>query len=217
MLQLVKKFLNIGALVLLLGSSMSLNATTVKALTSKKSAKKVAQQLPTASFATGLKKHSFGLGIGQMFLRGGFADHASNKMSVDLYYNYGVSYTFDLLTNLHYNESDKLGNSITLQGITTAIKFKLYQIDEFSPFVLGGLGIYYPEESRYVDGTLKKANAAATMGWNFGFGADLRLNDKFTIGMLFHYHDPFDVEQDIGPNIRGAYSKLLVTLLYTVN
>lgn len=217
MLRLVKTFLNIGTLAVLLGSSYSLHATTVKALTSKKSAKKVAQELPSASFGTGLKKHSFGIGVGQMFLRGGFADHGNNKMSVDLYYNYGVSYTFDLLTNIHYNKSDKLGNSVVLQGLTTAIKFKLYQIDEFSPFIFAGLGIYYPEEKRYVDGTLQDAKSQATMGWNLGVGADLRLNDKFMIGMLFHYHDPFDVEQDIGPNIRGAYSKLLVTLLYTIN
>ncbi len=205
------------ALVIMLGSSYVTQATTVKALTSKKNAKKVAQELPLASFGSGIKKHSFGLGIGQIFLRGGFADHGANQMTVDLYYNYSVSYTFDLLTNLHYNELHKKAESAKLKGLTTAVKFKLYQIDEFAPFVMGGLGIYAPEERRYVDGVVTASERRMTMGWNGGFGADLRLNRKFIVGMLVHYHDPFDVEQDIGNKVRGAYTKLMVTLLYTIN
>ncbi len=212
-----KTFLNIGTLVvLLLGFSSSIFAKpSVKGLTSKDSAKKVIQQLPSTGFGSSLKKHSYGIGIGQMFLRGGFADHGSNQMTIDLYYNYSVSYTFDLLTNMHYNELDKKGESLITKGLTTAVKFKLYQIDEFAPFVMAGLGIYAPTEERLVDGDLTKTEAEPVMGWNAGAGADLRLNNKVMIGMLVHYHDPFDIEQDVGSNVKGAYTKLLVTLLYS--
>ena len=53
------------------------------------------------------------------------------------------------------------------------------------------------------------------MGWNAGFGADLRLNNKVMVGMLVHYHDPFDIAQDVGEKVMGAYTKLLVTIFYS--
>jgi hypothetical protein len=120
------------------------------------------------------------------------------------------------LSNIHFNELDHKGQRLTLRGITTAVKFKLYQIDEFAPFVMGGLGIYSPHELREVNGAFVKSNKQAVMGWNAGFGVDLRLNQKFMVGMLVHYHDPFDIEQDIGEKVKGAYTKLLVTLLYSL-
>lgn len=215
MFKVFKTFLNIGALLLLLGPSSIFAKPSVKALTSKSSAKKVVEQLPTASFGGGLKKHSFGVGIGQIFLKGGFENRGANKMTLDLYYNYSVSHTFDLLSNLHFNELSSKGQKVTLRGITTAVKFKLYQIDEFAPFVIGGLGIYSPHELRLVNGSYVKSNREPVMGWNAGFGADLRLNNKVMVGMLVHYHDPFDIAQDIGEKVMGAYTKLLVTMLYS--
>ena len=158
MFQSFKTFLNIGTLIILLsGFSSSLYAkTSVKALTSKNSAKKVVEQLPTASFGGGLKKHSFGIGIGQIFLKGAFTERGANKMTIDLYYNYSVSHTFDLLTNLHFNELSSRGQRVTLRGATAAVKFKLYQIDEFAPFVMGGLGItHHMNFASLTDHTLK--------------------------------------------------------------
>ncbi len=53
-------------------------------------------------------------------------------------------------------------------------------------------------------------------GIHLGGGADLRLNDNFTVGILGHFHNPFDVKQDDGMDVEGSYFKLLITLLYTI-
>ena len=197
---------------LVLGSYVVSAKTSVKNLTSKESAKKIAPVVSSMSNG-GLKQHSIGIGLGQTFLRRGFAERGTNQITWDVYYNYSASYSFDLLINMHYSEHKKEEHKITLMGGAIGIKGKIYQFDEFSPYVTGGLGFYQPQES--IDG--EKSENKTVFGVHAGIGADLKLNHKFTAGMILHYHDPFDVEQDSGGLIDGSYYKLLLTLLYTFN
>ena len=47
-----------------------------------------------------------------------------------------------------------------------------------------------------------------------GAGIDLRLNNKVVVGLLGHYHLPFEVKQDDFENVKGSYFKLLLTAMY---
>ena len=53
-----------------------------------------------------------------------------------------------------------------------------------------------------------------TFGTHFGLGADLELNQNYTVGLIAHVHNPFDVEQELLPEVEGFYYKLLFTLFY---
>jgi hypothetical protein len=52
---------------------------------------------------------------------------------------------------------------------------------------------------------------------NAGVGVELKLNSQASVGVIAHYHDPFDVRQEVGPELEGSYMKLLLTALYTFN
>ena len=185
--------------------------TSVKKLTSKESANNLAPAMSSIG-GGGLKHHSIGLGLGQTFLRRGFAEKGTDGITWDVYYNYNASYSFDLLINVHYSEHKKEDSKVELKGAAIGIKGKIYHFDEFSPFVTGGLGFYQPQETNS-DGDTSEDKTV--FGIHAGIGADLKLNDKFIAGMIFHYHDPFDLEQERGGKIDGSYYKLLLTLLYT--
>lgn len=158
-----------------------------------------------------IHKHSVGLGLGQTFLLGNFENRGDDQITFDFLYAYTASYSFDLLVGVHSSHHKLKDESVNLQGYTMSIKARSYEFDAFSPFVLGGLGFYMPviEEK---DG--EKSDPKYTFGFNFGAGADLRLNDKVIVGLLAHYHKPFEVKQDDTENVRGSYFKLLLTAMY---
>ena len=156
--------------------------------------------------------HSLGIGLGQTFLSGGFGENGEDRITVDLIYSYSASYSFDLLADVHYSKHKSKNESISLLGTSLSIKSKLYQFDSLAPFILGGLGFYRPQSKRNVNGKLVKSEAKMTFGTNVGAGVDLRLNQSYTAGVLAHYHNPFDVKQDEGPEVEGSYFKLLLTL-----
>ena len=53
------------------------------------------------------------------------------------------------------------------------------------------------------------------MGLNLGAGMELELNERFTFGLIGHYHYPFRAKQDHQPSLEGHYFKLLLTLAYS--
>ena len=173
---------------------------------------------PASRIPGELNKHSLGIGFGQTFLRSTLADNGNDKISADIYYNYSASYSFDFMANAHWDTFTYLNRESTARGLALAIKGKGFQMDAFSPFVFGGFGFYYPSAKRMISATeMADTRSQIVFGVNAGAGAELRLNSKVVIGAIMHYHDPFDVRQEIGPTLQASYMKLLLTALYIFN
>lgn len=189
-------------------------------LTNEKTAKKVAEDIPsdnTGRIPGELHKHSLGIGVGQTFLRSTLGENGNDKITLDAYYNYSASYSFDFMANVHYSTHHYIDRTATARGLALAIKGKLYQIDAFSPFAFGGFGFYYPGATRPVGNSLVETRSQLVFGMNAGCGVELRLNSNVVIGAIIHYHDPFDVRQEVGPTLEASYMKMLLTALYTFN
>ncbi|MEA9355239.1 hypothetical protein SHI21_03460 [Bacteriovorax sp. PP10] len=190
-------------------------------LTSESTAKKVNNDIPSGGselrIPGAIRKHSIGLGLGQTFLRSDFHDEGTDKITPDLYYNYSASYSFDFMANLHWSKHSYLNQDVTVKGLALAIKAKVFQFDAFSPFFLGGFGFYLPQAHRTVGGVRTETREQLVFGMNLGGGVELRLNDEFTVGVIAHYHDPFDVRQENAPDLEGSYMKLLIMGMYTFN
>lgn len=194
-------------------------APAIKDLTSTK--KTDSASAPTASVTqaprikSDLQRHSVGIGIGQTFVMGNFSDNGEDKISWDLLYSYSASHSFDLVAGFHSSKHEHKNLYSRMTGLTTSFKGKLYYFDSFSPYALAGLGFYSPKVRRNLDGKLVESDSKLVFGYNMGAGTDLKLNEHFTVGVLAHYHNPFDVKQDLGPEVEGSYFKLLITTLYT--
>lgn len=188
-------------------------------LTSDKTAQKVNGDIPEAGerIPGAIHKHSIGLGVGQTFLRSDFADQGNDKITPDLYYTYSASYSFDFVANLHYSKHEYLNRDATIRGLALSIKGKGFQYDAFSPFVLGGFGFYLPGATRITNGVPTETREQLVFGFNLGGGVELRLNNEVSVGVIAHYHDPFDVRQEVGPELEGSYMKLLIVASYTFN
>jgi hypothetical protein len=158
-----------------------------------------------------MRQHGLGLGIGQTFLFGDYADHGEDKITADLLYSYAASYSFDLLLDAHMSEHEHKGEKMKTQGMAASIKARMVEYDNFSPYVLGGLGFYAPRAKRDGHGWTEQK---VTFGLNFGGGVDLRLNDNYVVGILGQMHWPFTVKQDEGGDLKGYYFKLLITGMY---
>lgn len=159
--------------------------------------------------------HSLGAGLGQNFLLGDYSKYGDNKITMDVLYTYAASYSFDLLVDAHWSEQQHDGKRLQTRALTGSIKSRLFEFDNFSPFVLGGLGFYAPRARRYVGGQRKWTDQKLTFGLNFGGGVDLRLNEQWTVGAMGQLHWPFAVKQDNQSDLKGYYFKLLLTLGYT--
>lgn len=189
-------------------------------LTSDGTAQKVNNNIPSASdsrIPNEINKHSVGIGVGQTFLRSDFHDHGTDKITPDLYYNYSASYSFDFMANLHWSKHKFQNRDVTIKGLALSIKGKGFQFDAFSPFVLGGFGFYEPSATRLINGVRTKTRDQLVFGMNLGAGVELRLNSEATVGVIAHYHDPFDVRQEVGADLEGSYMKLLIMGMYTFN
>ena len=163
-----------------------------------------------------LQRHSVGIGLGQTFLLGDLEDNGENKITVDGFYNYSASHSFDLLVNMHISKHKFRGRSALVRGFAPGIKAKLYQFDNFSPYVLGGLGLYAPKLHRVINanGDIQQTETKIAFGYHFGAGADLALNNNVSVGLLFHFHNPFDLKQDVGQEVEAAYYKLMMLAFY---
>lgn len=161
-----------------------------------------------------LRQHGIGLGLGQTFLLGNYAKHGTDKITADLLYTYAASYSFDLLINAHMSEHKDESEKMKVMGLATSIKGRVVEYDNFSPYVLGGLGFYAPTAERRINGSIKKTTQKVTFGLNFGGGIDLRLNDEFVVGVMGQMHWPFVTKQDDQPDLRGYYCKLMITGMY---
>ena len=192
----------------------------IKKLTSQKAAEKVEKQIPPqgmkvkrrpeSRIPSELKVHSLGIGLGQTFIRGDLGDYGQDQITADIFYNYSVSYSFDLMLNLHYSQHSFAKRSSQLAGTAIGIKGKLYEFDSFYPFVVGGVGFYGPQ----LENESTKTPFKVVFGIHFGGGGELILNRKFSLGLLAHYHNPFDIQHEKAPDVEGHYFKLLVMTLY---
>ncbi|MCO4792276.1 MAG: outer membrane beta-barrel protein [Bacteriovoracaceae bacterium] len=162
-----------------------------------------------------VKVHSLGIGVGQTFLRGKWDDLGEDKITWDLLYTYAASHSFDFIADFHSTKHAHRQQWVRTTGLGLGIKAKIYQFDAFAPFATGGLGFYEPKTKRYVNGVLTESESKVSFGWHFGVGAELRLNRHFTTGILAKLHNPFDVKQEIGPEVEGSYSKLMITGMYS--
>ncbi len=192
----------------------------IQVLTSEKSAEKVQDKIPSANeprIPNEIQKHSLGIGVGQTFLRADLGDNGNDKITADIYYNYSASYSFDFMANLHWSKHEFLNRNATIKGLALAIKGKGYQYDAFSPYAFGGFGFYLPSATRIVNGSQLETRDQLVFGVNAGVGVELRLNSQALIGVIAHYHDPFDLRQEVGSDLEGSYLKLLITAMYTFN
>jgi len=170
------------------------------------------KDLPGSRVDDYLKIHSLGLGIGETWLSGDFANYGNDGISWDIYYDYSASHSFDLLVDFHWNKfSNDSGGKETQIGLVPSAKIKFYQFDNFTPFVILGLGFYAPE----VSSPTYDSDAKIVLGASYGLGMDLRLSRHFKIGAIYQIHNPFDVSQDGGPDLEGSYSKLLLVGFYS--
>ena len=195
-------------MILMVNANFVFAASKMENMTSAKKAKEIATKLPTRNDLVG--KHSFGIGIGQTFLLSDFKKNGRDEISPDLFYSYSASYSFNLLANFHYWKYNQSDRSTTLSGLSFAIKSKLFLIDSFSPFVLGGLGFYLPRTKSENE----KSDSQLVFGTTLGAGAELLLNTHYKLGLLFQYHNPFDVSQDNRKDLEGSYYKLLMSFFY---
>ena len=218
MLSKFSKILVVPAVFMMAGAFfVSANAkSTIQKLTSKEKAEEAQTATPAGPRITSsLKKHSVGIGLGQTFLKGQFDNNGDDKITADILYNYSASHSFDLLIDFHYSKHKFRQTDVQLLGTAIGIKAKLFNFDAFAPFGVAGLGFYSPKTKRMVNNQLLESESKIVFGTHIGVGADLRLNSKFTIGLLRHYHNPFDVKQEVGPEVEGSYFKLLITGFYS--
>lgn len=176
--------------------------------------KEISHSSPSSASPRRLHQHGLGLGLGQTFLMGNYGKQGEDKITADILYSYAASYSFDILVNGHMSEHKDGKEKMKLMGLTGAIKARLVEYDNFSPFVLGGLGFYAPRAKRFVTDSYQWSDRKLTFGANFGGGVDLRLNENYVVGVLGQLHWPFAVKQDDGPNVKGYYFKLLITGMY---
>ena len=194
----------------------------IKKLTSQKAAENIAKEIPPSpvipkrrperNIPSELKVHSLGVGLGQTYIRGDLGDHGQDKITAEIFYNYSVSYSFDLMLNFHYSSHSFAKRSSRLAGTAIGIKAKLYDFDSLHPFIVGGVGFYGPQvedKTKNVKSPFKIA-----FGIHFGGGGELILNRKFSLGLLAHYHNPFDIQHKMAPDVEGHYLKLLLMTLY---
>lgn len=197
---------------------------SIKKLTSKETAKKASSgdieedssPAPVSSSPSStVNLHSLGIGLGQTFLNGKLNDNGEDKITADLIYSYSASSSFDLMADFHYSKHEFRGRYVRLTGLALGIKAKLFNFDSFSPFALGGLGFYAPKVKRDVNGTLTESETKIVFGNHIGVGAELRLNRRVVMGVLAQIHNPFDVKQEVGPEVEGSYGKLMLYTLYS--
>lgn len=185
-------------------------------LTSKEKSEIISKKIPKSkTLPEELHKHSLGIGIGQTFLNSELGQNGDDHITLDLYYNYRASHSFDLLVNLHRSSHDRMPRETSVTGLAIGIKGRLFQFDSFSPFVLGGLGFYVPTVTRYKNGNLFSTPTSLAFGNHFGGGGELKLNNKFKIAALMHIHNPFDIKQDMDKELESSYYKLLLNTYYT--
>src|SRR5690606_10746879 len=115
-----------------------------------------------AAPTSGLQRHSFGVGLGETFLAGKFARYGEAKITMDAFYSYSASHSFDLLINGHYTSQGVGAQKVKLPGLTVGIKSKFFNFDSFSPFIVGGLGFYRPEVRRFINGSFQDSETKIT-------------------------------------------------------
>lgn len=169
---------------------------------------------PSSGAPRRLQQHGLGFGLGETFLLGNYSKYGADKITLDLLYSYAASYSFDLLLNAHMSEHKDKSERMKLLGLTSSIKGRFVEYDNFSPYFLGGLGFYAPQAKREVGDDMKWSTRKITFGLNFGGGVDLRLNEHYVVGVMGQMHWPFAIDQDRGPDVKGYYFKLLLTGMY---
>src|SRR5690606_32011095 len=119
-------FIKIPASLLLSGIFLfSAHAQTkIEKLTStdKPVVDETSNQIASSSASAGaLNRHAIGLGFGQTFLLNDLEDNGEDKITVDGFYNYSASHSFDLLVNFHISKHKFRGQHALIRGIAPGI------------------------------------------------------------------------------------------------
>ncbi|PIP93278.1 MAG: hypothetical protein COW00_09815 [Bdellovibrio sp. CG12_big_fil_rev_8_21_14_0_65_39_13] len=156
------------------------------------------------------------VGLGQNSLGGDYGDLGDNGLGVDVYYGYRASYMYELMVNAHHfsMDNEQKTQTINMTSLNASVKGNLYSFDSLDFFAQGGLGLYWPQAERNINGQKIDGDAKAVMGWTAGVGADLKLNSQYSTGVLGQYHDPFDQRTEDGQKLGGRYFKLMWTFSY---
>lgn len=206
------KVIGVFLFSLLLNSPLSYAQKKAAPKANKKKA--VTKPLPPRNIGSEVQIHSLGIGLGQTFLLGDFGDNGEDKITADLLYAYKASHSFDFYANFHTSTHKLRSTESTITGLALGIRGRAYQFDAFAPYAIAGLGFYQPSLKRYVNSVLTETEDKIIFGVHLGAGADLQLSRRMSVGVVAHYHNPFDVQQDAGPDVEGAYFKLLLTAMY---
>lgn len=216
----IRAILSVLTLLLAVRTDFAFAKKSIQELTSATTSKKVAKDIPPSkkSFSNvpkgDLKRHYFGIGIGQTFLMSDFKDNGEDQITAEAFYEFSASHSFDVYANFHYSKHKYQSNYTRIAGLNGGIRAKLFQFDEFTPYALGGLGFYMPKMKRMVGDSRVSSESKVTFGFTFGGGVDLKLTDHYKVGAVFQFHNPFDVSQDTGTDVKGSYYKLLITTGY---
>lgn len=214
-------FFTFTSCLLLLAESSLYAKESIDKLTSNATFRKVSDKIPQKQegprIPNRVNRHSIGVGLGQTTLNSDFEKNGDDSITWDLYYTYSASHSFSLLINFHSFEHKykRKKTSVDLTAAVVGLKAHIYHIDSFSPVLIGGLGFYRPVVKQTVNDQNIESENKIVFGAHLGAGAELNLNSHFSVGILGHYHDPFDVKQEIGSTIEGSYFKLLITGFYT--
>jgi len=96
-----------------------------------------------------------------------------------------------------------------------SVGYNFFNLDAFYASVFGGLGFYLPSAKRNVNNTLLETESKLVFGTNFGIEALLKLNAKHAFSMRYHYHNPFDLNQDLGGSLEGHYTILSTNFIFS--
>ena len=191
----------------------SLFAQGILDLTSLETSRQVASQIPedrpvSRAAAVVSNKHMLGVAFGQNYFFSDFSKWTEDELGYDFYYEYLASMSFGVMTNFHYISSRRGDNKLRVVGTDASIKVYFYHFDHFAPYFAGGVGFYHLALND------THGNSFA-FGNNLALGFDLVLNEHIKVGMLLHYHNPFDLRDQIsGVNLEGSYFRALLLISY---
>jgi hypothetical protein len=124
-------------------------------------------------------QHGAGIGIGQVFLLGDFAESFSNSVGFDAMYSYEASDIFGLLTHITYSSHSNGDDTNTLRliGVSPDLRISLAYIDKLVLYAFTGFGLFSANQKLG-----NSSGSVITFSFNAGGGFGLALGPHFQFG-----------------------------------
>lgn len=131
-------------------------------------------------------QHTVGIMMGQAWPSGEIGRNLDGTIAPGIFYEYAASDVFSVFAQVVRTEHND--GALRVTSINTGMKAHLIYYDILAPYVVVGAGLYavgkdYSVPSERADKTV--------FGILLGFGADLDISDRFTMGMEFDIHTLF--------------------------